>query len=418
MPPASDGGQPATGRATAGTGMLGRFRVLSFTHFLAGPSAVQMLADLGADVIKVEPLKGAYERHWAGGEAFLNGESVFFMLAGRNQRSLAIDLRSPEGKEVIRRLLPEVDVVVENFRPGVMDQLGFGHADATALNPRLVYCSCSGYGASGPYADRPGQDLLVQALSGFAWLQGRRDDPPAMVGTAIVDQHSAALAALGILAALHERETTGRGKRVDSNLLNAALDLQIEPFNYHLNGFPLFERSQSGIASRFHQAPYGIYATADGHVCVSLTPADKLAAVFDDPVFLAWTRKEQFERREEVNARVAGHIETRSTASWCEAFERHGIWFAPVNRYDAVEADPQVQWNGTVVSFDHPTAGPVRVLGHPLRYDGQSPPLRRIPPRIGEHSREILRALGYDDMAIDALMAQGALRADAQEQGG
>jgi crotonobetainyl-CoA:carnitine CoA-transferase CaiB-like acyl-CoA transferase len=395
--------------------MLGRFRILSFTHFLAGPSAVQMLADLGADVIKVEPLKGAYERHWAGAEAFLNGESVFFLLAGRNQKSLAIDLRVAEGKEVIRRLLKEVDVLVENFRPGVMEQLGFGHAAATALNPRLVYCSCSGYGDSGPYADRPGQDLLVQALSGFAWLQGRRGDPPAMVGTAIVDQHSAALAALGILAALHEREVTGRGKRVESNLLNAALDLQIEPFNYHLNGFPLFERSETGIASRFHQAPYGVYSTMDGYICVSLTPADKLAAVFQDPAFLAWTRREQFERREEVNARVAEHILTRDTAYWCQAFERHGIWFAPVNQYDAVEADPQVQWNGTVVSFDHPTAGTVRVLGHPLRYDGQSPPVRLVPPRIGEHSREILRSLSYEDAAIDALIEQGTVRIDEQD---
>jgi crotonobetainyl-CoA:carnitine CoA-transferase CaiB-like acyl-CoA transferase len=412
MQPRSDGG---TGDAPApgASPMLGRFKVLSFTHFLAGPSAVQMLADLGAEVIKVESPRGAYERHWAGAQAFLNGESVFFMLAGRNQRSLAIDLRSPQGKSVVRRLLQQVDVVVENFRPGVMDKLGFGFDETIALNPRVVYCSCSGYGATGPYADRPGQDLLVQAMSGFAWLQGRDVDPPSMVGTAIVDQHSAVLAALGVLAALLERESTGRGKRVDSNLLNAALDLQIEPFNYHLNGFPLFERSRTGIATRFHQAPYGIYATADGHVCLSLSPTDRLAAVFDDPGFLAWSRDDQFAKREEINARVAGHVAAKTTAAWCEAFERHALWFSPVNTYDDVERDPQVRWNGAVKTFEHPTAGTVRVLGHPVRYDGEAPPLRRIPPRIGEHSLEILRELGCSESEIDAMIAAGAVRADA-----
>jgi crotonobetainyl-CoA:carnitine CoA-transferase CaiB-like acyl-CoA transferase len=231
-----------------------------------------------------------------------------------------------------------------------------------------------------------------------------------MVGTAIVDQHSAVLAALGILAALHERETTGKGKRVDSNLLNAALDLQIEPFNYHLNGFSLFERSPSGIASRFHQAPYGIFTTADGHLCVSLNPTDKLAAVFDDPGFRGWTRDDQFKRREEVNSRVAAHMATSSTAHWCQAFAQHEMWFAPVNTYSDVEADPQVRWNRAVMQFEHPTAGTVRVLAHPLRYDGQAPPLRRIPPGIGEHSREVLRELGYTEAAIDALVAAGTLR--------
>ncbi|MFM8548744.1 MAG: CaiB/BaiF CoA transferase family protein [Betaproteobacteria bacterium] len=384
--------------------MLNRFKVLSFTHFLAGPSAVQMLADLGADVIKIEPLGGAYERHWAGAQAFLNGESVFFMLAGRNQRSLAIDLRSEQGREVIHKLLAQADVVVENFRPGVMDRLGFGYEQARSITPRVVYCGCSGYGSSGPYVALPGQDLLVQARSGFAWLHGRKDEPPSVVGTAIVDQHSAVLAALGVLAALHEREVTGRGKRVDSNLLNAALDLQIEPFNYHLNGFPLYERSESGLGSRFHQAPYGIYRTADGFLCVSLTPPSKLAALFNDEELLDWTREDQFERREALNSRIAQHLLSRTSAQWSELMLAQEIWFAPVNTYDEVEHDPQVQWNESVLSFEHPRAGTVRVLGHPIRYDGQPPPLRSVPPGIGEHMREILGELGYDPPSIDQML--------------
>ena len=243
--------------------MLEGIKILSFTHYLQGPSATQILADFGADVIKIETTRGGYERHWSGAEAYLNGESVFFLLAGRNQRSLSIDLRAEEGKEVIRRMLPETDVVIENFKPGAMERLGFGYEAISEANPRIVYCSLSGYGPTGPYQKRPGQDLLIQATSGLAMQNGRKGDPPTLVGTTVVDQHAAVLGALGVLAALLERTSTGKGKKVDSNLLSAALDLQIEPFNYYLNGAQLYERSASGISSRFHQSPYGIFETAD-----------------------------------------------------------------------------------------------------------------------------------------------------------
>lgn len=251
--------------------MLNGVNVLSFTHFLQGPSAVQILADLGADVIKIEPPKGAWERHWSGAEAFLNGESVFFLLSGRNQRSLSVNLRSEEGKEIIWRLVQQADVIVENYRPGAMERLGFGYEQVSQEKPDIVYCSLSGYGTDGPYRKRAGQDLLSQAMSGLAMVNGRKSDPPTLVGSAVVDQHAAVLGALGVLAALYERRDTGKGKRVDSNLLNAALDLQIEPFVYHLNG-SLYERSETGISSRFHQAPYGIFETTDGYICISLTP--------------------------------------------------------------------------------------------------------------------------------------------------
>src|SRR5215212_10534440 len=267
--------------------MLDGVRVVSFTHFLQGPSATQVLADLGADVIKIESVQGAWERHWSGGEAFKNGVSVFFLLAGRNQRSLSVDLRSEEGKEVVQKLVEEADVIVENFRPGVLDRLGFGYEQVYKTNPKIVYCSLSGYGSTGPGRNRPGQDLLAQAMSGLAMLNGRRGDPPVLVGSAVVDQHAAVLGALGVVAALYERRDTGRGKKVDSNLLNAALDLQIEPFSYLLNGkHHLYERSDTGISSRFHPAPYGIFETADGYICMSLTPLDKMTQAFDDDSFL------------------------------------------------------------------------------------------------------------------------------------
>src|SRR5215204_6256223 len=172
--------------------MLNGVKVLSFTHFLQGPSAVQILADLGADVVKIEPTKGAWERHWSGAEAYLNGVSVFFLLSGRNQRSLSVDLRSERGKEIVWRLIRDCDVIVENYRPGAMERLGFGYEKVSEEKPDLVYCSLSGYGTDGPYKDRAGQDLLSQAMSGLATITGRKSDPPTLVGSAVVDQHGGA----------------------------------------------------------------------------------------------------------------------------------------------------------------------------------------------------------------------------------
>lgn len=388
--------------------MLEGIKVLSFTHFLQGPAAVQMLADVGADVIKIEPPGGAFERSWTGFDAYVEGVSMFFLLGNRNQRSISLDLREERAREIVWQLIKEADVLIENYRPGVLQRMGFGYDEVREINPRLVYCSCTGYGSSGPYLKRPGQDLLLQAISGMTMLSGEADSPPTPVGSAIVDQHAAALAAFGVVAALQAREGTGKGTLVESNLLNAALDLQIEPFTYYLNKGPLWPRTHPPTGSRFHPAPYGIYRTLDGWIAVSLTPTEKLAAALSRPVLAEFSHpKDNVRRREELNRIVYDALTTRTTADWMTTFDEHDIWYAPVNDYDQVEADPQVAHNRIIMEIDHPQAGPIRLLAHPVRYDGAAPPLTRQPPRQGEHTREVLAELGYGRDEIDTLVAAG-----------
>ncbi|MCE0768478.1 CoA transferase [Pseudonocardia kujensis] len=381
---------------------------MSFTHFLQGPSATQILADLGADVIKVEPPQGAFERAWSGPDAYVEGVSVFFLLGNRNARSIVVDLKNDDGKAMLRRLIDGADVLIESFRPGVMDRLGLGYDELKTTNPRLVYCSLSGYGSDGPYQDRPGQDVLIQSLSGLAAATGPATAPPTPVGASLVDQHGAVLGALGILAALHGRERTGEGTRVESNLLNAALDLQVEPLSYFLNGFR-GERSTSGISSRFYKAPYGVFATADGHITISLTSTDALSKVLEEPWFREIGPDQEYALREQINTRIAELIAEKPTAHWTERFAEFRIWHAPVNEYDDVVADPQVQHNETVMTIEHPQAGEINLLAHPIRYGGQRPRVRRLPPQLGEHTREVLDELGYTDTEITGLLETGAV---------
>lgn len=392
-----------------GNSMLSGIRVLSFTHFLQGPSASQILADLGADVIKVEPPRGAFERSWTGPGRMINGVSPFFTLANRNVRSLAVDLKNPDALEPLLELVRSSDVLIESFRPGALDRLGLGYDALKEINPRLIYCSLSGYGSDGPYVDRPGQDVLVQAISGLAAATGRADHDPTPVGACVVDQHAAVIGAMGILAALHGRERTGEGTRVESNLLNAALDLQIEPLNYALNGWN-DSRSAAGVSSSYYKAPYGVFAASDGHLCISLTSLDTLTALFNDDWFEAIGEENSFEHRDEINERVASYIVQRPLAEWFEVFDEHKIWSAPVQNYQQVIDDPQVNHNNSFDSFEHETAGEIRVLRHPVTYGGERPGIRTPPPELGGHTAEVLAEAGYSPEDIEKLTTSKAFR--------
>jgi len=396
--------------ASPGLGALRGVCVLSFTQFLLGPSGVQFLADLGADVIKIEPPGGKlWERNWSGCDLYLNGVSAFFLCAHRNQRSLTLDLKHPEGQAIARRLVERADVLVQNFRPGVMGRLGLDYASAAAINPRLIYVSASGYGESSPYRDRPGQDLLLQAISGLASISGRAGQPPTPVGTAVVDQHGAALLALGVLAALLQRQQTARGAHVEVSLLRAALDLQLEVVTYFLNGAQM-EKSPTSLASMFHPGPYGVYATKDGHLAMSMTPLPVLQSVLNLPELAPHaTVAYNFSRREEIARALEPVMRTRTTAEWLADLVPRGIWAAPVLTYGETFADPAVQAAEVVEEIDHPVAGRVRLLRFPVEFSTGRAGVRRPPPMPGQHAEEILTDLGYTAADIDRFRGAGVI---------
>ena len=386
-------------------------RVVSFNHFLLGPVGMQILGDLGADIIAVEPVEGAFQRKWGGvNSKTIDGQTMLFLLGNRNKRSLAIDLKAPEGLEIAKRLTRAADVVCENFRPGVMEKLGLGYSQIAEHNPSVVFAAASGFGADGPYADKPGQDLVIQAMSGLAAITGTAESGPRPVGVSAVDHHAAALLAMGILAALFRRATTGKGCRVDVNLLSAAIDLQIESFTCFLNG----KRPDSVAAAKFNagwyfSAPYGIFPTADGHLAISLTTLATLAEALATPRIAEYTGADEYDRRDEINALVADVLRQRTNSAWAEVLTRHKIWHAPVNDYASVVKDPQVVHNHSFVTLPGATGSPITLVSHPVKYDGKSPEVRLVPQPMGAQTGEILAELGYSATEIATLEEKGVV---------
>lgn len=391
---------------------LGDVRVLDFTQLLQGPYATQMLGDLGADVIKIEkPRSGDLYRSmtffnkWIG-----DGESPCFLPWNRNKRSLAIDLKAPEARDIVLRLAEEADVVVENFRPGVMDKLGLGYEALRARNPRIIYASASGWGADGPYAKRPGQDLLVQGLSGAVFASGKKSDGPVAIGTALSDQLGALHLVYAILAALYHRERSGEGQRIEVNLLQSVLAFEMQDFFTVHNLGRGFERPESGIAHPGNGAPFGIYPTADGWITIAMNPWLKIVEGIGDPALEAYNDPQVlFDCRDEIYGILAKHFRTRPTADWLDRLLALDIWCAPALELKDVAADPQVRHLRAFTEIDHPKAGRVRVTNIPFRMSATPGSIRRPAPLVGQHGREILRELGYDEARIAELEAHGLL---------
>lgn len=392
--------------------LLRGIRVLSFNHFLMGPVGVQFLADLGADVIAIEPPEGAFQRQWGGADKRIDGQTMLLLTGNRNKRSLTLDLKQSGAIEVARKLIAASDVVAENFRPGVLDRLQLGFEAARKIKLDIIYAAASGYGADGPYASRPGQDLLVQALSGLATITGSREHGPRAVGVSAIDHHGAALFAAGILAALVNRERTGRGCRVDVSLLSAAIDLQMESFTCYLNGERPDDVRQPGpIAGWYYGAPYGIYATTDGHVAISLGSLDTLGDALGISPDQRVPDGDAFRRREEAAAVIAARVAALNTDQCVDVLEAHGIWHAAVNDYPDVVVDPQVAHNRTFQTVEGATGSPITLVSHPVRYDGEVPGIRLPPQQLGAQSDEILSELGYGADQVRALRTSGAVGA-------
>ncbi|SDT23338.1 CaiB/BaiF CoA-transferase family protein [Jiangella sp. DSM 45060] len=378
-------------------------RVLDFAHMMQGPWAAEMLGDLGADVIKVEVV-GTGERGRQSGTTFLNGVSAQFLAMNRNKRSLAVDLKHPDGLRVAEALVGTADVLIQNFRPGVMERLGLGWSRARELNPRLVYCTASGYGAGVPDPRKPGQDLLAQARTGALWLTGTADDAPTPAGPFVADVHAATMLALGATAALLERARTGRGRLVEVDLVGAMLHQTVQEVVSTLNSGEPPRRPAAVPGSAFLEAPYGVHAAADGYVAISLTTMEALAAGLGAPEILEKFPDKQAatDRRDELNALVGALVATRPAQEVLDALDAAGVWCAPVNDHRAMTTDPYVRWDRRRLEVEHPVAGTIELAGNPITLDGEQLPARRPAPLLGEHTAELLAELGLDAGALVA----------------
>lgn len=374
--------------------------VLDFSQFLAGPVSAMRLADLGARVIKIErPGTGDIGRTLAFAGLESDGDTLSFHIMNRNKESFAADLKNSEGLKEVLELVKRADVIIQNFRPGVIERLGLGYEDVKKVNPKIVYASATGYGAEGPFKDRPGQDLLAQSISGLPWLNGRAGDPPIPVGLAVADIFTSTHLASGVIALLLRRERTGKGGLVESSLLESMLDLQFELLSANLfDPEVIVKRGAGNSAHAFLPAPYGLYKTGDGYLAIAMTPIPALGALLGVDLSQYEDPKSWWSHQEEIMKALSAQLSTNTTAHWLSILDAADIWCAPVltlpelvahegfAAIDMVQETTRTGNDGSTVKIPT-TRSPVRIDGKTIKH-------RKGAPHVGEDTEKIRAEFG------------------------
>jgi CoA:oxalate CoA-transferase len=374
--------------------------VLDFSQFLAGPSCALRLADLGARVMKVErPVSGDLCRSLYISDLEVDGDSTLFHSINRNKESFAADLKDPRDMARVKCLIGRADVLIQNFRPGVMQRLGLSYQAVSSMNPRLIYAEVTGYGEHGPWRDKPGQDLLAQAVSGLAWLSGDGGQGPVPMGLSVVDMFAGAHLTQGILACLVRRGIIGEGGLVQVSLLESALDLQFEVLTTHLNdGGKMPQRSAINNANAYLAAPYGLYATSDGFLALAMTPVPRLGELLGLPALCAYADPDTwFAERDAIKALLAVHLKERSTDHWLGVLEPAGVWCAKVLGWPELLQHDAFRVLRMVQSVTCSSGQILLTTRCPIRIDGQVLESPVGAPRTGEHTQQILDECGIKD---------------------
>jgi len=393
---------------------LSDIKVLDLSRVLAGPYCSMMLGDLGAEVIKVElPQAGDDTRHWGPPEA--GGEAVYYLCLNRNKRSLTVNMKTAPGREIIRKLALRSDVLIENYKVGTLQKMGLGYQDLRRENPRLIYCSITGFGQNGPYKDKPGYDFMIQGMGGIMSFTGEPDGPPMKVGVAIVDITAGLFATSAILAALRHRDLTGEGQYVDIALLDATLAWLANVGSNYLVSGELPRRYGNGHPNI---VPYEPFQAADGVYFALAVGNDRqwrdfcslagLEPLAQDPRFA--TNPQRVLNREELIPIIAAKMLEKTSGEWLQQLDHLKIPCGPINTLDKVFADPQVKEREMVVEVPHPTAGMVKLVASPMKFSRTPCQIQRHPPLLGEHTAEVLcTLLGYTQEEIDALRQEGVV---------
>ncbi|MCU1495240.1 MAG: L-carnitine dehydratase/bile acid-inducible protein [Acidimicrobiaceae bacterium] len=392
VPANPDGADTSVGDGRSGP--LSHVRVLDFSALVQGPIATQILGDLGADIVKIERPEGEWSRHWGIADGHTHGQTDSFLAFNRNKRSVTADLKDPAARDRILELSSEFDVVVENFRPGVMARLGLGYEDFVKHNPGIIFVSSSGYGQSGPYVKRPGQDLLIQAISGMLFLAGREGDPPTAAGIGIADQYTGLHIVIGILAAVAHRQVTGRGQRVELNLFSCAIAAQQQELTYYLNHGEIPTRPEENHGSIWATAPFGIYATSDGYLAIAMTPCPIVGQALDMPELARYdTNALMLEYRKQIYLAIAERLSGDTTEHWIGALLAYDVWCAPVQTYDQLLEDPQALHNEMFWEVPIGDGTEIfRTVASPFIFSETPVAIHRGVPEIGQHTAEIFGA--------------------------